>query len=212
VKHTGRHACLRFAASGKVPVFSANSFVIFMLDSANLILMLGIVGAAVYTDIRSHRIPNNLILAGLVAAPIFQLTAHGLHGLWYGLLGALIGLASFMPFYAMRAMGAGDVKLMAVVGLLTSPRGALYAVVLSLIAGGLCAAAYLIWRAFRASINPLLHDGLAAGTLSAFVAARLAKRDRLPFALPIAVGSMAACCIQNLNAQELGAWLHRTAA
>jgi Flp pilus assembly protein protease CpaA len=181
--------------------------VISLSNWANLLMISGILGAAVYSDLRSHRIPNNLIVLGLILAIIFQLVANGAHGLLFGFLAALIGLGCFMPFYALRAMGAGDVKLMAVVGLFTSPRGVLYAIVLSLVAGGVCALGYLIWRATRAYVGSVVQEGISAGTVAAFVAARLARRDRLPFALPIAVGSATACLIQGLSLGELAAWL-----
>jgi prepilin peptidase CpaA len=181
--------------------------VISMPNSVNLLTISGILAAAVYTDLRSHRIPNNLIVLGLVIAIIFQLLANGGHGLLFGFLAAVLGLGCFMPFYALRAMGAGDVKLMAVVGFFTSPRGVLYAVVLSLLAGGLCALGYLMWRAMRAYAGSVVQEGMMAGTVSAFVAARLARRDRLPFALPIAVGSVTACLIQGMNIEDLAAWL-----
>jgi prepilin peptidase CpaA len=177
-------------------------------NSANLLLLPGILAPAVYTDLRSHRIPNNLIVLGLILALVFQLTASATHGLWLGLLGAVIGLACFIPFYAMRAMGAGDVKLMAVVGLFMGPKCVLYAALFSLLAGGVYAISYVLWNTLRASVRPFLDEGLTAATQSAFVAARLARRDRLPFALPIAVGSMTACWSQN-GTTELAAWLQR---
>ena len=183
--------------------------VIFVSNSANLLLLPGILAPAVYSDIRSHRIPNKLIILGLIVALFFQLAASATHGLWSGLLGAVIGLACFIPFYAMRAMGAGDAKLMAVVGFFMGPAGALYAALFSLITGGLCALGYLMWCGLRASVRPLLHEGLTAAIQSAFVAARLAKRDRLPFALPIALGSMAACWNQS-GTTALAAWLEKS--
>jgi hypothetical protein len=42
-----------------------------------------------------------------------------------------------------------------------------------------------------------MQEGFAAAGASAIVAAQLARRDRLPFALPIAVGSIAACWYQT---------------
>ena len=176
-------------------------------NPVNLLTISGILTAAAYSDLRSHRIPNNLIVLGLILAIIFQLIADGAHGLLFGFLAALLGLGCFMPFYVLRAMGAGDVKLMAVVGFFTSPRGVLYAVVLSLLAGGLCALGYLMWRAMRAYAGSVVRDGMTAGTVPACIAARLARRDRLPFALPIAVGSVTACLIQGMTVEELAAWL-----
>jgi prepilin peptidase CpaA len=182
-----------------------------MLNTVNLLTISGILAAAVYSDLRSNRIPNNLIVLGLIMGIGFQLVANGTHGLLSGFFAAVLGLGCFMPFYVLRAMGAGDVKLMAVVGLFTSPRGVLYAVALSLLVGGVCALGYLIWRATRAYVGSVVQEGIlagmSAGTVAAFVAARLARRDRLPYALPIAVGSVTACLIQGLSVEELAAWL-----
>jgi prepilin peptidase CpaA len=177
-------------------------------NSASLLLLPGILATAVYTDIRRHRIPNKLIATGLILALLLQLATGAAHGMWSGLLGGMLGLVCFVPFYAMRAMGAGDVKLMAVVGIFMGPIGALYAAAYSLIAGGLCALGYVTWLGLRASVSPFLREGLAAATQSAFVAARLARRDRLPFALPIAIGSMVARWNQ-IGAIDLPAWLNR---
>ncbi len=156
-------------------------------------LLVGIVACAVYCDVRRHRIPNALNVAGLIAGLTLQSVAGGLSGLTAGLLGVGVGLACFAPLYLLRGMGAGDVKLLAVVGAILGPMGAFYAALGSLLAGGLGAVGYVVWRAARASIGSWVHEGLAAAGASAFVAARLARRDRLPFALPIAAGSLAAC-------------------
>src|ERR1022692_3110667 len=104
-------------------------------QAANVILLPGILAPAVDADLRQHRIPNPLIIIGLILGFAFQLAAGAAHGVWWGLLGAALGLVCFMPFYALRAMGAGDVKLMAVVGFFLGPKGLLYAVVFSLLAG-----------------------------------------------------------------------------
>ena len=158
-----------------------------------LALLCAILAAAVYGDVRSHRISNTLTLHGLMAGLGLQYLAGGLHGVTSGLLGAGVGLACFAPFYLLRAMGAGDVKLLAAVGAFLGPQGAFYAALFSLLAGGLAAIGYVLWCALRASVRNFLQQGFAAAGASAVIAAQIARRDRLPFALPIAVGGVAAC-------------------
>ena len=69
------------------------------------------------TDIVSRRIPNPIILAGLVAALLVQGWLHGpLAGSVTWLAGALTGFALLLPFYLLRGMAAGDVKLLMMVG------------------------------------------------------------------------------------------------
>jgi prepilin peptidase CpaA len=158
-----------------------------------LALLCAILVIAVYGDIRSHRISNTLSLLGLMAGLGLQYLGNGLHGVTSGLLGAGVGLACFAPFYLLRSMGAGDVKLLAAVGAFLGPQGAFYAALFSLLAGGLGAIGYVLWRAFRASVGSFVREGFAAAGASAVIAAQLARRDRLPFALPIAFGGIAAC-------------------
>jgi prepilin peptidase CpaA len=161
-------------------------------DAATLLLLSVMLAIAVDCDLRRHRIPNKLSLLGLIAGLGLQTLAGGLHGLVSGVLGAGVGLACFAPFYLLRAMGAGDVKLLAAVSAFLGPQVALTAALISLIAGGLGALTYVFWRVLRASVSTFVHEGLAAAGAAACSAAQLARRDRLPFALPIAVGGIAA--------------------
>lgn len=103
-----------------------------------VILLLGLLGVAVVSDLRSHRIPNLLVVLGLALGLAGQTYASGVSGLGNGMLGLLIGFGVFLPLYALGGMAAGDVKLMAMVGAFLTPQGALWAALFSLIAGGLC--------------------------------------------------------------------------
>ena len=105
-------------------------------------LLSGLLGIAVISDLRNHRIPNLLVLLGLVVGVAVQAWAFGLAGLGHALLGMLIGFAIFLPMYALGGMAAGDVKLMAMAGTFLTPQDALWAALFSLIAG--CACALLI--------------------------------------------------------------------
>jgi prepilin peptidase CpaA len=152
-----------------------------------------ILAVAAYGDIRTHRISNSLSLLALVAGLALQFLGHGLQGVASGLLGAGVGLGCFAPFYLSRSMGAGDVKLLAAVGAFLGPQGIFLAALFALLAGGLGAIGYVLWRALRASVSSFVHGGFAAAVASALLATHLARRDRLPFALPIAIGVIAAC-------------------
>jgi prepilin peptidase CpaA len=58
----------------------------------------------------------------------------------------LLGLAIFLPFYLVRGMAAGDVKMMAVVGFFTGPAEAFQIVVLTWCAGGVMALLLILLR------------------------------------------------------------------
>jgi len=91
--------------------------------------------AALVWDVARRRIPNVLVVAGLVLG----LAVRGLDG-WAsvgaGLAGAGLALAMTFPLFALRAMGGGDVKLFGVAGMFLGPAGFLMALVASALAGG----------------------------------------------------------------------------
>ena len=107
-------------------------------EMSSIVLLLGLVGWAVVSDLRHHRIPNLIVLLGLALGLVNQAYAGGIDGLGNGVLGVLIGFAVFLPLYALGGMAAGDVKLMAMVGGFLPPGDALWAAFYSLFAGSLC--------------------------------------------------------------------------
>jgi prepilin peptidase CpaA len=74
------------------------------------------VAAACVSDVSTSRIPNALTFAAAALAVVFHATAPGGLGVTHAVLGLSVGLAVFFPLFALGAMGAGDVKLMAAIG------------------------------------------------------------------------------------------------
>jgi prepilin peptidase CpaA len=111
-----------------------------------VILLLGLLVIAVASDLRRHRIPNFLVVLGLILGLASQAYTGGLSGLGDGALGMLIGFGVFLPLYALGGMAAGDVKLMAMVGSFMTPHLALWTAFFSLIAGGLCGLLLVLLR------------------------------------------------------------------
>jgi len=80
------------------------------------LLLAVLLGAAVY-DVRYRRIPNWLSVGGvLLGLSLNTFLYQGWPGLSFALLGMAIGFGVYFSLYMLRAMGAGDVKLMAAVG------------------------------------------------------------------------------------------------
>ena len=102
------------------------------------LLIVLVLVASVY-DARYRRIPNWLVLAGALAGFCCSAVFSGWHGVLGSLMGFLTGFVLYLPLYAVRARGAGDVKLLAamgaIVGLATCFQIALY----SALIGGLFA-------------------------------------------------------------------------
>ena len=169
-----------------------------------LVLLLG---CAVVMDLRSRRIPNRLVLAGLVLAVLRHavLRAAGQPSLsgaawWSPLAGLLAGGAALLPLYLAGATGAGDVKLLAMVGAFTGAATALTVVLYTLLAGGvlgllwmpLCGVTAHTLRNVRYLANDWLLRAQTGGGMR--LAPLEATAARLPYAVAIACGTVGALC------------------
>ncbi len=93
--------------------------------------------AAAVWDVRQHRIPNWLTLPGVVAGIVLRSALLGWKGFGSAVAGCVLGGGVLLLFYMIRAMGAGDVKLMAAIGSLVGPSQAMNIVLATAICGGL---------------------------------------------------------------------------
>ncbi|MDP1653410.1 MAG: A24 family peptidase [Rhodocyclaceae bacterium] len=152
--------------------------------------------ASVYTDIQSRKIPNRVVYAGIGVAMLCQVGLPSGEGLWVSLQGAGLGLVMFLPLYFLRAMGAGDVKLMAMVGAFVGPQLIIGATLSTLIAGGVMAVMVVLmkhefWRLIE-NLKAMLFGSLfklAAGQLPV-PDQPAASVGKLPYALAIATGTL----------------------
>lgn len=104
-----------------------------------VVLLALVLGAAVY-DVRYRRIPNWLTLLGvLVGVGLNTFLYRGWQGMRFALLGLALGFGVYFVLYAMRAMGAGDVKLMAAIGSMVGWSDWFGIFVITAIIGGLAA-------------------------------------------------------------------------
>src|SRR3954466_1665569 len=78
-------------------------------------MLFGLLVIAAITDYRTHKIPNWLTAGGitfaLICNAVLPVSPH--EALLWAIEGLVVGFLVMLPLYAMKAMGAGDVKLMA---------------------------------------------------------------------------------------------------
>ncbi|TRW89696.1 A24 family peptidase [Candidatus Methylobacter oryzae] len=159
------------------------------------VLLIALIAAAAI-DIKRHRLPNVLTVSTALLGIVFQCWLYGWSGFLNGLGGFCIGLFLLLPFYAMRWMGAGDVKLMAAVGIFLGWPYSLLAVALTTGAGAVAALGLLAakggltnyLRRYGAMAKCLLLTGRVA-----YVPPEQEESSTLlfPYALAIALGTFA---------------------
>ena len=152
--------------------------------------------AAASTDIASRRIPNRLVAVGLAGALAAQCLLHGMvAGVLGWLAGAATGLGLLLPFYLLRGMAAGDVKLMLAIGAWVGAEMTLYIVLATFVAGGIGAIGFVLvrgrMREMLANVRALIVRGShKAGAGVADGPAEIASVGTLPYGVAIAVGTL----------------------
>jgi prepilin peptidase CpaA len=94
---------------------------------------------ACVTDLRSRRIPNALTLSAALAGLLAHWIVQGPDGALFSASGWLVGLLVFLPFFLLRGMGGGDVKLLAALGAWLGPQETVWLAIYTGLAGGVLA-------------------------------------------------------------------------
>jgi prepilin peptidase CpaA len=84
--------------------------------------------SVVLSDLYARRVPNAWLLAALllgIATPLASWLLSTVVTTWPSAPGLVVGLLGMLPFYALRWMGAGDVKFFATLGFLLGARALL---------------------------------------------------------------------------------------
>jgi prepilin peptidase CpaA len=150
---------------------------------------------ACLSDLRTRRIPNVLTLSAALGALLFHLVTGGWSAAGWGAAGLFLGAALFFPMFALRGMGAGDVKLLAAVGAWLGPGQVATVALATSIAGGAIAVVVALAHGYlrKALTNVyllLMHWRVAGVEPLPAVTLERAQGPRLAYAFPIAIGTV----------------------
>lgn len=112
-----------------------------MLFDRLLIILLLI---CVITDIRKRKIYNKVLLPVLIFSLIVNFANGGYKQLGLSILGLFIGLGILIIPYFLDGIGAGDVKLLALIGFVKGPIFVIYSGLYMAIIGGIIALLKLV--------------------------------------------------------------------
>ena len=157
--------------------------------------ILAVLAVATFTDLRSRRIPNWLVVPFLPAGVAVSAWLHGWHGVGQSLAGFALGAAIFGLLFCLGGMGMGDVKLCAAIGAWIGPSQLMVALVITGLAGGVMA---VCWAASRGFLGKLfagsaeLVFGLKERGLRPHAEMNLSnpRARKMPYAPAIAIGTL----------------------
>ncbi|MGI8643139.1 MAG: A24 family peptidase [Thermomicrobiales bacterium] len=156
------------------------------------VLILGVAGIAVVTDLRRRRIYNVLTMPAMLAGLALNTVMDGFSGLGWALAGFGLGAALFFIPVALGGMGAGDLKLLAALGAIGGPGFVFWCAIYTSIVGGALGVAMLL---SRRQFIPVFGPMVLSVTLKQMP--RATSNIRLPYAVPIAVGAVTALMLNS---------------
>jgi prepilin peptidase CpaA len=147
----------------------------------------------VITDLRERKIYNSILLPFLLAAWILHAITGGLHGFLGAFFGTIVGLGILLIPYLLGGMGAGDVKLLAVIG---GIKGAAFVLMTSFymaLAGGIIAILVLLFhKGFKRRMKQIIYflHGLLNGNRIPILPDSEAMKTTYPYGVAIAAGAL----------------------
>ena len=175
--------------------FSASALT--MVGGACFTLALAVASA---WDIRSRRIPNWLVVALAVLGVCYSALAPTPSSVPRALLGMVIGFALWIPFYALRMIGAGDVKLFAAASCWLAPSQVLGAALAAALAGGVLSVIGLVLAHGLGLATLRVAHGMRDPRILATPLAVPQGRKTLPYGLAMTAGLVIAAWFPR--------WLH----
>ena len=147
-----------------------------------VILLILLLGAA-FTDIKEGRIPNLFIVLGLVVGIFYRIFVVSDKHYCLLIFGILLPVVVFFPLFLLRAMGAGDIKLMAVTGAFFGISENVKCIVLAIFIAGIIAVVKLIIygnakERFRYSLSFLKTTWFSMATGGTILASYIQKEDK----------------------------------
>lgn len=163
---------------------------------------------ASWIDFSQRRVPNWLNLALIVSGYLVQAAFNGWDGVAAGTWGLLTGFGLLIIPWTMHGMGAGDVKLMAAIGVWFGPLMTLYSFALGGLIGGVVALIMILstGRLRMAYVNlGLIVTKMSTrqAAFSEFASAKSfgATSQLLPYGVPLTAGTLIV-----LAARMFGGW------
>lgn len=151
---------------------------------------------ACVSDVRSRRIPNAAVAAiALTGIAASLLRPNPAFAALAAIEGAALGLVVWLPFYLLRMLGAGDVKLFAAAAAWLGPREAIDAALLTALVGGALSLALMIKDGGALLTMLRVRTALQA---PATLRESSLVRTRVPYALAIGCGVLGAAYLPSI--------------
>ena len=165
------------------------------VETTKTVLIITQLAISVITDVKCYKVKNSMILFFLLAGAAFLISSVSHHVLLLNLLGLLVPFIVLMPFYMLKMLGAGDIKLFCSIGFLLGFKDILYSIMYSYLFGLILAVIIMLARdnfaaRFKRLFNYLKFSILTMSILP-YDDLSIQSDGRMHFTIPIAMGTIA---------------------
>ncbi len=153
---------------------------------------------AAWNDICYFRIPNELIVTGITIAILTHIIiphSMGESGIAMAFIGMAVSFLLFSPLFLMHVMGAGDIKLMVMIGAFVGPIDILIVTLYVMLAGGVLAIGIVLFRdnnvlrKIISNIRTSLHVDKFIQSNFSIAESLTTSTEKLPYGVAIAGGT-----------------------
>ncbi len=111
-----------------------------------LLAVLILLVIAVISDLRTYRISNTVTFGFMLFGLVSNLITDGVKGMLFSVQGLILPVISLLLVYIMRAVGAGDVKLLSAIGAFMGSGFIFNVILYTFLCGGIIAALLILVR------------------------------------------------------------------
>jgi len=124
-----------------------------------MLLVYALISGAVIMDYKYYKIPNSLNLWGLISAIVFNLLWYEPYNLYSIAIGLAIPFILLYPVFLIGGIGAGDIKLLCVIGTVIGVKSSIRFTIIAFVIAGIIGIIKLIFIKIKNSKNKryLLH-------------------------------------------------------
>ncbi|MCP8616130.1 A24 family peptidase [Salirhabdus salicampi] len=152
------------------------------------IILITVLCISFITDIRYRKIFNNVTYPTILISLVYYGFHTGTSGVLFSVLGLLTGLLLFMFPFLLGGIGAGDVKLLGVIGALKGTHFVFFAFLYTCIVGGIIALFLLVYQRRLKCLTKRIY--LMMNLKSMDTINKNEFHSSFPYGVPIVIGTL----------------------
>jgi len=162
------------------------------------IILVIVLLVATITDLTKNKVYNWLTFPAIILGLALNLFENGMLGCWQSASGLVIGGIVFLPLFLLKGMGAGDIKLMSVIGSFMGVIFVINSAIYIAILGGVIAIVMLIIKGKLLDMLKNISNICLSSFMPKFSVHKSVNKETIPYAVVISLGTVLKYFLPNI--------------